>query len=190
MKLYGSTTSPFVRRLKIYLADKPCEFINMDIFSANERQQLTEQNPAQKVPYLIDGEQTILDSRVIYRYAAQKFQQPPLTWAEENLLTLIDAANDSLVSILLLNRSGFDTEQDKLFFNLQRDRVINLMQVLSDEVAKQAFAEWSYPAICLYCLLDWAAFRDLVPMVNYPLLTQFVAHHNQRPEVKASDPRN
>ena len=36
MKLLGSTTSPFARRLRIYLVDKPFQFINLDIFELIE----------------------------------------------------------------------------------------------------------------------------------------------------------
>ena len=32
MKLYGSTTSPYVRRIRLFLSGKDYEFINMDIF--------------------------------------------------------------------------------------------------------------------------------------------------------------
>eukprot|EP00487_Bulimina_marginata_P005236 TRINITY_DN2288_c0_g1_i2.p1 TRINITY_DN2288_c0_g1~~TRINITY_DN2288_c0_g1_i2.p1 ORF type:complete len:104 (+),score=24.00 TRINITY_DN2288_c0_g1_i2:331-642(+) len=98
MKLLGSTTSPFVRRLRLYslqLNVADFEFVPLDIFANSEgRKLLTEKDPAQKVPALIDDEQCIYDSRVIFRYLSDKYQQPSLTWRQENLLTLIDAAND------------------------------------------------------------------------------------------------
>ena len=81
MKLIGSTTSPFVRRLRLYftlLNVSDFDFVNLDIFSSQDRQLLTENNPAQKVPALIDDEQCIYDSRVIFRYLSEKYQEAPL----------------------------------------------------------------------------------------------------------------
>ena len=129
MKLLGSTTSPFVRRIRLYMIDKGLsdnafEFINLDIFNAQDRAYLTENNPAQKIPVLLDADNVINDSGVIYRYLTQKFNQPVLTWQQENLLTEIDAANDAMVSILLLMRSGVDIKQDALFFNLQKQQLL------------------------------------------------------------------
>jgi len=197
MKLYGSTTSPFVRRIRLYLALNKAndhEFVNLDIFSEQGRAQLVKDNPTLKVPYLIDNEQHILDSRVIYRYLAQKFAQPTLSWDEENLLTLIDAANDSFVTLFLLKRSGLDNQQDLLFFNLQNERVATVVKLLNDTVEKGDFKEWNYPSICLFCLLDWANLRELYPFEKYDGLVEFVKNINAKPELAAvlaeTDPRN
>ena len=37
MKLYGSTTSPYVRRIRLWLNDTDYEFVNMDIFAGPGR---------------------------------------------------------------------------------------------------------------------------------------------------------
>ena len=177
MKLLGSTTSPFVRRLRLYslqldIAD--FEFVPLDIFANSEdRKLLTEKNPAQKVPALIDDEQCIYDSRVIFRYLSDKFQQPSLTWRQENLLTLIDAANDSLISLFLLKKSGLDTNEDLFFFNLQHERVEKTFLALEDSVNNGEFEQWHYPAICLYCLLDWVALRQVYDFTHLVNLIEF-----------------
>ncbi|NQY64346.1 MAG: glutathione S-transferase family protein [Alteromonadaceae bacterium] len=189
MQLFGSTTSPFVRRLRLYLNDRQYEFINLDIFSAEGRAILTKNNPALKVPALVDGDQCIYDSRVIYRYLAEKFNDPKLTWSQENLLTLIDAANDSLVSILICMRSDLDVNQDKLFFNLQHERVSNILTVLDKEVADGVFNQWNYPAICLFCLLDWVEFRQLHQWKTYTHLVGFYQRVQNMEGVESTDPR-
>ncbi len=189
MKLIGSTTSPFVRRLRLYLAEHNYEFINLDIFSPEDRQFLTENNPANKVPALIDGEQHIYDSRVIYRYLANKLGQTALSWPQENLLTLIDAANDSLVTILLSKRSGLDVEQDVLFFNLQHERLATVFNVLANEAANGEFTQWHYPSICLFCLLDWAQFRQLYDFSALPALVEFYQQAKSQLGIKETDPR-
>jgi len=189
MQLLGSTTSPFVRRLRLYLVDIEHEFINLDIFSEQGREILTANNPAQKVPALIDGELCVYDSRVIYRYFAEKFSETKLTWEQENLLTLIDAANDSFVTLLLSMRSGIDVEQDVLFYNLQRERVEKVLSVLAQECEQGAFDTWSYPSICLFCLLDWIEFRELYDWKRFPPLYNFYCKSQQRKGIKETDPR-
>ena len=189
MKLLGSITSPFARRLRLYLADREHEFVNLDIFAEKDRDLLTKNNPAKKIPALIDGEQCIYDSRVIFRYLADKYQQAPLSWTQENLLTLIDAANDSLVSILVLQRSNIDTEQDSLFFNLQRERIGQVFNTLDKEIALGSFNDWHYPAICLFCLLDWAEFRDLAKWQHFSNLKAFHQEYESLAAVKLTDPR-
>jgi glutathione S-transferase len=177
MKLLGSTTSPFVRRLRLYslqLNVADFEFVPLDIFANSEdRKLLTDNNPAQKVPALIDEEQCIYDSRVIFRYLSDKFQQPSLTWRQENLLTIIDAANDSLISLFLLKRSGLDTSEDLFFFNLQHERVEKTFLALEQSVNNGEFEQWHYPAICLYCLLDWVALRQVYDFTHLVSLIEF-----------------
>lgn len=189
MKLVGSTTSPYVRRIRLYLANHAYEFVNIDIFASEDRQLLTANNPAQKVPALIDGDLSIYDSRVIYRYLAEQYQEKPLTWQQENLLTLIDAANDSLVSLLLLDRSAIDTQQQTLFFNLQHQRIENVLTSLEKSVAQQEFEQWHYPSICLYCLLDWVEFRQLTSLTAYPALQEFLYNNQHQQDVALTNPR-
>jgi len=46
MKLYGSQTSPYVRRIRFLLATTAHEFINLNIFAGEGRQTLAAINPA------------------------------------------------------------------------------------------------------------------------------------------------
>jgi len=189
MQLLGSTTSPYVRRIRLYLHGRDYEFINLDIFAPDDRATLTANNPTLKVPVLIDREQNIYDSRVIYRYLADKSGQAALSWQQENQLTLIDAANDSFVTLLLSDRSGFDVSDDKLLFKLQNERVAKLLSTLNDEVAAGQFSQWHYPAICLFCLLDWIDFRSLFDFSHLPHLTAFYQNSLQHPGIRETDPR-
>jgi len=193
MKLLGSTTSPFVRRLRLYslqLNVADFEFVPLDIFANSEdRKLLTDNNPAQKVPALIDEEQCIYDSRVIFRYLSDKFQQPSLTWRQENLLTIIDAANDSLISLFLLKRSGLDTSEDLFFFNLQHERVEKTFLALEQSVNNGEFEQWHYPAICLYCLLDWVALRQVYDFTHLVSLIEFQRSNANHVGITETAPR-
>ncbi|WP_293756704.1 glutathione S-transferase family protein [uncultured Paraglaciecola sp.] len=194
LKLYGSTTSPYVRRLRIWLANTDHEFINLQIFSEQDRRLLAAKNPTMKIPMLEDVTndvtRVIFDSRIIYRYLTDKFDDPLLSWEQENQLTLIDSANDSLVQMFILSNSDIQPDEDKLYFKLQKERVNAVLVHLNEMVAKQQFASWNYPAVCLYCLVDWIEFRNLHNMQG---LTDLLAFHDdnvQRIEVTATDPRN
>jgi len=188
MKLLGSTTSPFVRRIRLLLGDTDYEFVNLDIYGEN-RDQLRRSNPALKIPMLIDGDQEIYDSRVIARYLSQQQSLPALSWGQENQLTLIDAANDSAVILLLSKRSGIDTDSGAMFYELQKERIMTTLRTLSAMVDAGDFGQWNYPAICLHCLVDWIDFRDLVDFTGVESLTSFRDQTRSHAQVAATDPR-
>lgn len=189
LKLYGSTTSPYVRRLRLWLANVEHEFINLNIFTKDDRAILAEKNPTLKIPMIEDGDTVIFDSRVIFRYLSEKFNASGLSWEQENLLTVIDAANDSLVQLLLLKRSGFNTDDDVMFFRLQKERIQGILSCLNDNVKNGDFSDWDYPSICLYALLDWIAFRSLFDTSAFLHLGAFYQAHSDREEVKATAPK-
>ncbi|NMP30294.1 glutathione S-transferase family protein [Thalassotalea sp. M1531] len=190
MQLLGSTTSPYVRRIRLLfeLIGQEYQFDNLDIFSESGREILKKNNPTLKVPALIDGSECVYDSRVIFRYLSHKFELAPISWAEENNLTLIDAANDSLVALLISTRSGLNVNDDVMFFNIQHERIENIYQLLDKQVAQGDFDQWNYPAICLYCLLDWASFRELKMFEEFSSLSKFVAENRNKVGVLESAP--
>jgi len=83
MKLIGSTTSPYVRRIRILLGEDPYEFVNLDIYGEG-RDELRRNNPALKIPMIEDEGQELFDSRIIARYLSAKQNRDPLTWDQEN----------------------------------------------------------------------------------------------------------
>lgn len=188
MKLIGSTTSPYVRRTRLLLGDDAYEFVSLDIYGEG-RDELRRNNPALKVPMLQDGDQEVYDSRVISRYIAAKRGDAPLTWDQENQLTLIDAVNDSAVTLVLSKKSGIDVDQDITFYNLQRERIMMSMRTLAAMVDAGEFSDWNYPAICLYCLVDWLDFRDIVQFAGVESLLQFRDSHQGEHKVAETDPR-
>lgn len=192
MQLYGSLTSPYVRRLRALAIEQNIQFdfLNLNIFAEQDRETLVKLNPTRKIPMLVDGEQVIFDSNVIYRYLSQKLDFSPLSWDQENTLTLINSANDSLVELLICKRSDFDTNDDKLFFNLQRDRVQGVLSVLNDAAEKGEFNDYNYLAIALYCLVDWIIFRDLTDISSFPALLAFHVAHQHRASNTETAPRD
>ncbi|MGO1693085.1 MAG: glutathione S-transferase N-terminal domain-containing protein [Marinobacter sp.] len=189
MKLIGSTTSPYVRRIRILLDEERYEFVNLDIYG-EDRDEIRRSNPALKIPVLESDGQEIYDSRIISRYISSKQGRDPLTWDQQNQLTLIDGANDSAVTLLLAKRSGLDVDASGvLFFDLQRERIMTTLRSLAAQVEDGQFEEWNYPAMCLYCLVDWLDFRDLVDFSGIESLVAFRDSRQATPWVAETDPR-
>ena len=189
MKLIGSKPSPYVRRIRLFLEEVDYDFVVLDYISQEGREQLRRNTPAMKVPVLVDGDTTIYDSRVIYNYLNEKLQKETLTWEQQNTLTLVDAVNDSLVIMLLISRSGIDAGDDALVTQLQRARIAETLAVLEKKAEAGEFAQWQYPSICLYCLLDWVMFRELYDLSGFPSLLKFHGEQAARESVQSTDPR-
>jgi len=69
MKLIGSTTSPYVRKVRVVMAEKKLDyhFVTENVWAADTR--ISESNPLGKVPCLImEGAEALFDSRVIVEY--------------------------------------------------------------------------------------------------------------------------
>ena len=69
MKLIGSTSSPYVRKVRVVMAEKKLDyvFVQDNVWSADTR--IAESNPLGKVPCLImEGADAMFDSRVIVEY--------------------------------------------------------------------------------------------------------------------------
>jgi len=192
MHLYGSDTSPYARRIRMFAHyhefDLP--YTCLDIFAQADRQTMIEHNPTRKIPFLTDDELSIADSGLIMRYLTEQQQLPEMTWWQANQLVQIDACNDSLIELLLCHRSGFDTSEDKLFFNLQYERIAALLAYLNEQCVKEAFLESSYLKISLYCLLDWILFRDLYNLQDFAALLAFHQVQSNLPGVAQTDPRH
>ncbi|MDQ7747007.1 glutathione S-transferase N-terminal domain-containing protein [Hydrogenophaga pseudoflava] len=69
MKLIGAVTSPYVRKVRVVMAEKKLDyqFIQEDVWSADTS--IATSNPLGKVPCLImEGGEAVFDSRVIVEY--------------------------------------------------------------------------------------------------------------------------
>ena len=69
MKLLGSGSSPYVRKVRVVLAEKKLDydFVTEDVWAAQTT--ITQSNPLGKVPCLImEGADALFDSRVIVEY--------------------------------------------------------------------------------------------------------------------------
>lgn len=71
--LIGSLTSPYVRKLRLLMhGNIAIEFKAINYLEKNDSDYLKSLNPINQIPLLIDDEQTIYDSRVIFNYLCKK----------------------------------------------------------------------------------------------------------------------
>lgn len=69
MKLIGASTSPYVRKVRVVMAEKKLDYqyVTENVWSADTR--IAESNPLGKVPCLVmEGGEALFDSRVIVEY--------------------------------------------------------------------------------------------------------------------------
>ena len=68
MKLIGAVTSPYVRKVRIVMAEKKLDFelVLADVWNSDE---ILQSNPLGKIPCLVmEGGEALFDSRVIVEY--------------------------------------------------------------------------------------------------------------------------
>src|SRR5665647_3248919 len=109
MKLYGTTTSPFVRRLRTVAAEvgEPVEMISTG--TEEGQAALREVSPIRKVPVAVVDGRTLFDSRVIIDWLTTTRGYGGLTpprdrWHEHNLVNAIDGALESAIQLFYLRR--------------------------------------------------------------------------------------
>ena len=188
--LIGSKTSPYVRRLRLYLRDITYTFQTVNIFDPIEDERFARINPIKRIPVLMIDDRPLFESRVIFNYLQKAHGRPSLSLAEENLVSVIDAWQDQLMQNFLLQRSGQTIDWQNDYYLRHADRQKNMTSYLASAIVKGEFSRWDYPAMSLYSLLDWGFFRDLFANTKLvPALQNFYESAAGQPVVPGTDPR-
>ena len=82
MILYGSTMSPFVRKVAAYAAEKGIEIDIQQTGFPNHTPEFCAASPFKKMPALADGDYLLSDSSAIIHYLEAKYPEPELIPAE------------------------------------------------------------------------------------------------------------
>jgi glutathione S-transferase len=170
MKLYGTTTSPFVRRVRVVAAEVGEPIDRIDTATDAGMAQLREVSAIRKVPVAVVDGRTLYDSRVIIDWLVTTrgwgaVQPPRDRWREQNLLNAIDAALDSVIQLFYLRRDGVAVDGSP-YAQRQLDRADAIFAWLAKELSPDAFG---LPEISVCCGLDWMDFRNVVPTQRYGL---------------------
>src|SRR5947208_41974 len=76
--LYGVNASPFVRKVRVALAEKGIPYEREDVIPINVTPEFRKISPLGKIPAFRDGERTLSDSSVICAYLERTHPTPAL----------------------------------------------------------------------------------------------------------------
>lgn len=201
MKLIGSLTSPYVRKVRIVFSEKKIElpFALENVWA--QETQIMENNPLGKIPCLVldDGE-PIFDSRVIVEYAdtlSPVNRLIPDSGKERAAVKTWEALADGILDASILARLEKtwrpENEQSQAWYDRQMGKVHTALAALSKNIGNN---EWcfsnklSLADIAVGCALDYLAFRfpELEWQKQYENLNRFYLKMMSRPAFSETSP--
>lgn len=168
MKLYGSLTSPYVRKLRILLREKgvACEFVQADAWAADSP--VPRLNPLGKVPVLErDDGSALYDSPVILEYI-DSLKSPALLapageerWAMLRIQALADGLLDAAVTRLLESRRP-SPQQSPENIKRQEEKIARGLAFVDSMPKGEAYLlqnRFTVADLCLGVALEYIDFR-------------------------------
>jgi glutathione S-transferase len=166
MKLIGSKTSPYVRKVRVILAEKglPFEFVEDNVWSAETK--MSQFNPLVKVPaLLLDDGRPVYDSVVICEYLDALPGGPkfiPSDPRERALVRTEEALGDGICDagiLMRLEKQRDAARQDPGWIARQHSKVESGIAAASRAVATHPAGNFTLGDIALACALLWVDFR-------------------------------
>jgi glutathione S-transferase len=193
MKLIASLTSPYVRKIRIVLAEKKIDYDLVLDSPWEQGNRVAALNPLGKVPVLVlDDESTLFDSRVIAEYldaVAPNNRLIPASGRERISVkrweAMADGVLDAAVAAFLESRRP-DGERSPSWIERQRGKINQTLQVMSAELGEQPWCHgnsMSLADIATGCALGYVSFRlgDIRWSEQYPNLAHLYQKLMQRP---------
>lgn len=186
MKLLGTDQSPFVRKVRIVLAEKKIDAQYQRIDLATDAEFLRQYNPLGKIPCLLADERTALfDSRVIVEYLdnlTPVHRLIPPTGRERVDVRTLEALADGLVdaSVLIRQEIGRSpSERSQAWINRQQTKIDAALAALEQSLGEGPWlvdGRYSLADIAAGCALGYLDFRfpDLGWRAKHPRLAQYV----------------
>ena len=203
MKLIGSITSPYVRKVRIVMAEKKLDyqFVTEDVWSASTH--IHASNPLGKVPCLImEGHEAVFDSRVIVEYLdtlSPVGKLIPASGRERAEVKTWEALADGLLDAALLARMEAvwperkDSERSQAWIDRQLDKIQHALQAMSNGLGDKPYCSGihlSLSDIAVGCAVGYLDFR--FPQIDwrtpYPNLHKLYDKLSQRPSFAESLP--
>ena len=148
MKLLGSLTSPYVRKVRVVLAEKKIEYELVLESPWVAGSEVSKFNPLGKIPVLLlDDESTLYDSRVIVEYldkVSPNKRLIPATGRERITVKRWEALGDGVcdaAATALLESRRPDGEKSPSWIERQREKMIAGVQAMSDDLGD---GEWCH----------------------------------------------
>lgn len=201
MKLIGSTASPFVRKVRVVMAEKKLDydFELENVWTAETRIHLS--NPLGKVPCLImeDGS-SMYDSRVIVEYIDTLTPVckllPPNGRDRSDIKVweaLADGVLDAAVLVRLEKTLRPQEQQSADWIERQMGKVHAGLAMLSTNLGESPFCKgnhYTLADVAVGCALGWIAFRfpDIDWRTDYPNLAKLFDKLSERQSFKDTVP--
>ena len=172
MKLYGTTTSPFVRRVRVVAAEIGLPFDRIDTAPEAGQAELQRISPIRKVPIAVIDGRTIYDSHAIIDYLTTTRGWADLApardrWEEQNVINAIDVALDSAIQLFYLRRDGVAVDGTP-YEKRQVERIDAIAGWLGKHLAPggtyfSCSGGFGLAELALVTTLDWMDFRKTYP---------------------------
>ncbi|NHZ34393.1 glutathione S-transferase C-terminal domain-containing protein [Massilia rubra] len=201
MKLIGSTASPFVRKVRVVMAEKKLDydFELENVWTAETRIHLS--NPLGKVPCLImeDGS-SMYDSRVIVEYIDTLTPVckllPPNGRDRSDIKVweaLADGVLDAAVLVRLEKTLRPEEQQSAAWIERQMGKVHAGLAMLSTNLGESPFCKgnhYTLADVAVGCALGWIAFRfpEIDWRTDYPNLAKLFDKLSERQSFKDTVP--
>ncbi len=191
MKLYGTTTSPFVRRVRVVAAELGEPIERIDTAPAAGQARLRELSPIRKVPVAeLGGGRVLYDSRAIldqldtthgWRARLAPGREP---WQDGNVVNACDAALDSVIQLFYLRRDGIAIDGN-VFATRQLERTDAIFAWLG---GKLSTTQLGLAEVSLCCALDWMDFRHSYATERAAAVAAVRAAWRDRPSLVSTRP--
>src|SRR6185369_3864873 len=203
MKLIGSTSSPYVRKVRIVMAEKKLdyEFVSEDVWA--DETTIGESNPLGKVPCLVmEGGEALFDSRVIVEYLdtlSPVGKLIPPVGRERAEVKTWEALADGVLDAAILARLEANwagrkkNERSQAWIERQRAKVAGSLKAMSQGLGDKPFCAGIYLSladIAVGCALGYLDFRfpDIDWRSPYPNLAKLQEKLMQRQSFSDSKP--
>lgn len=194
MKLIGALTSPYVRKVRIVMAEKRLEY-QLELEDVWSRDSIMKSNPLGKVPCLVmEGGEAVFDSRVIVEYVdtlSPVGKLIPDRGRERTEVRTWEALADGVCDAAILARleqtwaGRSEAQRSAAWISRQMDKVHASLAAMSQGLGDKPFCSgthFSLADIAVGCALGYLDFR--FPHIDwrsqYPKLERLDAKLAQR----------
>ena len=201
MKLIGSVTSPYVRKVRVVMAEKKLDYsFELDnVWGADTK--VLQSNPLGKVPCLVmeDGS-AMYDSRVIAEYLDTLTPVckllPPNGRDRADVKVweaLADGVLDAAVLVRLERTLRPKEQQSEAWIERQMGKVMAGIHVMASDLGEQAFCmgnHYTLADVAVGCCLGWLLFRfpEIEWRGEYPNLARLYDKLSERQSFKDTVP--
>ena len=201
MKLIGSLTSPFVRKVRIVLAEKKIDYEFVIDSPWSPESGVANLNPLGKIPVLaLDDDSSLFDSRVISEYLdndAPNNKLMPSTNRERTEVKRWEALADGIcdaAALIFLEKKRPAEQQSSEWIVRQQNKIIAGLDYMAAELGDSNWCmgtHFSLADIAAGCALGYLAFRfpEIDWNAKHPNLARLYEKLSHRPAFAETMPK-